>query len=60
MQSDSQKPWWELEGKLPPHQEPVDAERERLRSELARAWRSYLTPRDSVVVQPGVPGSRAS
>jgi hypothetical protein len=42
MSGQNDKPWWELEGKLPPHDEPVDAEREHLRSELARAWRFYL------------------
>jgi len=45
MAAHNQKPWWELEGKSP-HDGPVDAERERLRSELARAWRSHLAHSD--------------
>jgi hypothetical protein len=44
MELNHDKPWWELDGKLPPHDKPVDAERERLRSELARAWRWHLNP----------------
>jgi hypothetical protein len=52
MASQDHKPWWELEGKLPPHDKPVDAERERLRSELARAWRSHLNQLDSYPPQP--------
>ncbi|HWF36773.1 MAG TPA: hypothetical protein VG295_15435 [Solirubrobacteraceae bacterium] len=58
MASHNQTPWWELEAKRPPHDAPVDAERERLRSELARAWRSYLNERESH--PPGVPYPRAS
>ena len=42
MASHDQKPWWERPGTPPPHNEPVEAERERLRSELARAWRWHL------------------
>jgi hypothetical protein len=45
MAAHKQTPWWELESKLP-HNGPVDAERERLRSELARAWRSHLANLD--------------
>jgi hypothetical protein len=52
MASQNHKPWWELEGKLPPHDKPVDAERERLRSELARAWRSHLNTLESCPSQP--------
>ncbi|HEY5316912.1 MAG TPA: hypothetical protein VIJ20_02955 [Solirubrobacteraceae bacterium] len=47
MTSQDHKPWWELEGKAAPHDEPIEAERERLRSELARAWRSHLDHRES-------------
>jgi hypothetical protein len=46
MASHTPKPWWELEGKRPPYDRPVEAEREHLRSELARAWRS-VGPRDT-------------
>jgi hypothetical protein len=57
MASNDQTPWWEIERERPPHQGTVDAEREHLRSELARAWRSYLSERD--VHPPGVPYPRA-
>jgi hypothetical protein len=60
MSSHNQKPWWELEGKLPSHQGPVDAERERLRSELARAWRSELTPHEIHAAHPGMPSPGAN
>lgn len=38
-------PWWELPGRQPT-QEGHEAERERLRAELARAWRARLHERD--------------
>ena len=60
MAAHNQKPWWELEGDAPPHNAPVEAERERLRSELARAWRSHLGPRDGAPVQTNVPPRPAS
>jgi len=53
-------PWWELEGKSPPHSGPVEAERERLRSELARAWRSHLGQRDGHPVRTNAAPPRAS
>jgi hypothetical protein len=33
------KPWWELPAAPPPYDDALDAEREHLRAELARAWR---------------------
>ncbi|MDQ6804359.1 MAG: hypothetical protein M3065_05210 [Actinomycetota bacterium] len=54
----NQTPWWELDAKLSPSPAPLDAERERLRSELARAWRSYLDERE--VHPPGVPYPHAT
>jgi hypothetical protein len=39
----SGKPWWEQRPKAPGDGE-FEAERERLRAELARAWRALATP----------------
>jgi hypothetical protein len=58
MASSNQKPWWELEGKLPPYDAPVDSEREHLRSELARAWRSHNAERDGNIGDPATPPRR--
>ncbi|HWF75318.1 MAG TPA: hypothetical protein VG186_18370 [Solirubrobacteraceae bacterium] len=58
MTLNNQTPWWELEAKVASLRAPVDIERERLRSELARAWRSYLSERETH--PPGVPYPRAS
>ena len=41
-----EKPWWELEGKPPPHEARFEAEAERLRGERAKAWRERLEERD--------------
>jgi hypothetical protein len=60
MASHNQKPWWELEGKLPPYDAPLDSEREHLRSELARAHRSYLTQGDGDAGDGSAPSGRQS
>jgi hypothetical protein len=59
MAAQNQKPWWELEGKLH-HDGPLDAERERLRSELARAWRWHLGARAGEAPRTSSPSRRAA
>jgi len=41
-----EKPWWELEGKPPPHEAQFEAEAERLRRERATSWRERLEHRE--------------
>jgi len=50
-----EKPWWELEAKLPPHEERFEAERERLRAERARGWRARLDERERRRARTSVP-----
>jgi hypothetical protein len=55
-----EKPWWELEGKPPPHQAQFETEAERLRRERARAWREHLEERDHRRQRTSVPPPNGS
>ena len=55
-----EKPWWELEGKPPPHEAQFEAEHERLRQERIRGRRERLDERErrrarTTVPPPGSP-----
>jgi hypothetical protein len=50
-----EKPWWELEGKAPPHDEQFEAEAERLRGERAHAYRQRLEQREQRRAHSSVP-----
>lgn len=50
-----EKPWWELAGKPPPHDEQFEAEAERLRRERARAHRERLEQREHRRARSSVP-----
>jgi hypothetical protein len=50
-----EKPWWELEGKPPPHDARFETEAERLRRERARAWRERLDQREQRRARTSVP-----
>ena len=56
--TNEEKPWWELEGKPPPHHAQFEAERERLRDERARTWRERLDKRERRRLKTSVPPPR--
>ena len=41
-----EKPWWELEGRPPPHDAQFEAEAERPRQERTRTWRDRADERE--------------
>ena len=46
MASYDEKPWWELEGKPPPHEAQFEAEAERLKRERSEAYSERLQERE--------------
>lgn len=50
-----EKPFWELEGKPPPHDTRFETEAERLRRERTRAWRERLEERERRRARTSVP-----
>lgn len=55
MPTHEDKPWWELEGKPPPHDARFEAERERLRAARAQAAAERAQAQDRRRARTSVP-----
>jgi hypothetical protein len=55
MATHEEKPWWELEGKPPPHDAPLEAERERLRRGRVISFRDRLEERERRRARTSIP-----